>query len=196
MTFSRTSILSCFVVLVGGSITACGTLIGIGDPSLDSETEGGIMTAEAGMSRDTSMPMTTRDAAVTDTTPVGKDKDAGQIPCGAMSCPLPSSTCCVYHVTFSGYKEQCAATCPPPDVTEDELFTLHCSDFADCPGARCCMTFDFNGGGSSQCKTTCSSGDYLLCDPPPAANTCPNGYDPCRAFSQGFPSAFGYCRPG
>lgn len=180
MTSSRISLAACFVALAG-AVMACAAVIDIGDPALESSDAAAAPPVEASTPRDTST--------------VPQDASAPEgVACGSPTtlCGGGTPVCCTYHFRSGGYKYLCAATCAPPDSTEDFLATLKCTRFSDCPNQRCCARTSLSSA-SSTCKPSCADFEYLLCDPPPAANTCPDGYDECQAFSNGFSAAFGYC---
>lgn len=100
---------ACFVFAVGGAITACAAVIGIGDPSLDTE-EGGTLAAEASP-QPTVDASTVKDAAPQDT---GSRTDGASpvVPCTETNAQQLGGHC--YFVlpnasTQAAVKAACAA---------------------------------------------------------------------------------------
>lgn len=194
MTVSRTRIAACFVVVIiagSATVTACASVIGIGNPSLDTD-EGGTLPAEAS-SPEASPP---KDAAVVDS---GTDSpasvpDAGQLTCGTATCPLATTTCCSYRQTSGSveHKLECSAMCRPPDSTADGVIGLKCGRPSDCPGQKCCLRLTSNVSGTSKCEASCPSSFSVLtmCNPG-NSNACGGGS--CRSFQTALPSTYGYC---
>ena len=183
--FSLSRIAPCFVLAIGWTITACGSVIGIGDPALDTH-EGGTLPAEASTASDSGSSGSSVDSA----TP----PDAGQLPCGTATCPLATTVCCAYHQTQGSNSTtfECSATCRAPDAVADQVATLKCMQAADCGGRRCCLSPDGTAQRTSECKTSCSGGELTLCAP--SANQCGDGFV-CEGVPQDLPSTYRYCKP-
>lgn len=193
MTFSRTRIAACLVVLIGGGATACASVIGIGDPSLDTDEGGMTLPAEAS-TPEASPPKDAapQDAAVDSPVVV---PDAGQLACGAATCPIATTTCCAYHQTSGSpeHKLECSAMCRPTDATVNGVVGLKCGKPADCPGQgqRCCLRLTTIINGTSKCEASCNGDDaYTLCV---LGNSSTCGGRSCRSFQNALPSSFGYC---
>jgi len=192
-------------IVIASAATGCGALIGIEDGIADPGPETDAANGDAtGGGADAAKS----DAAVSDASPTPDAASAGpgaitkpggsttSLPCGGMTCPIPSESCCAYRSsTQQGlYTGVCAATCAPPSGTSDRVSVLKCSGPANCPSAtpRCCYHVTSGGAVGTSCETTCGSNDVVLCDPN-GPSTCAS-FRSCQHFTgQSMPPSWGYC---
>jgi hypothetical protein len=173
-------------------------------------SEGGVTPGTDGSS--TLDGTTTTDAPVVNTDPDGgTTTEAGpggtttSITCGATSCAIPGSVCCVYDNNGAPtFTFTCVTAtdggCPQVNGTNDHPPALSCTSFANCnPGDVCCVTLNNNDDVSSTCvpAAQCENGDTaVLCDPSaPDGGGCPPA-DPCdnnNINDWNLPRGFGTC---
>ncbi len=204
--------IACVVaIVIASAASGCGALIGIedgiADPGLgpdatssdattgtDATTDGAAGNMDAAMT-DSSAPVDAAPVA----TPIAKPGgNTTSLPCGTMTCAIPTESCCAYHsATQPGlYTGVCATTCAPPSGTNDRVATLKCSGPSNCPSSapRCCYHQMSSGAVETSCQTSCGSGsaDVMLCDPS-MPSIC--GFQrSCQHFAGNtMPATWGYC---
>jgi hypothetical protein len=194
-------------IVIASAATGCGALIGIedgiADPGLDATstdaTSGDATTTDARNSDAAMIDSSPAVDAAPVATPIGRPGgDTTSLPCGTMTCPIPSESCCAYRSSTQPglYTGLCATTCAPPSGTTDRVSVLKCSSAANCPSTapRCCYHQASNGATETTCQTQCGSGstDVMLCDPN-QPNSC--GLQRfCQHFTgNSMPPSWGYC---
>ncbi len=194
-------------IVIASAATGCGALIGIEDgvpdPGLDATsadaTSGDATTDASTGNTDAAMADSSVADAAPVPTPITKPGgDTTSLPCGSMTCAIPSESCCAYRSSTQPglYTGVCATTCAPPSGTDDRVSALKCSGPANCPSTapRCCYHQTSNGATETTCQTQCgtSFSDAVLCDPN-QPNSC--GFQrSCEHFTgNSMPPTWAYC---
>jgi hypothetical protein len=104
----------------------------------------------------------------------GAGGDTASIACGATTCAIPSSMCCVAALGSgkSSYTCETSATCARPPGG-GHTAGLKCSGAENCPALTVCCIRESSGNAASECQTSCTFGAAQLCDPRAADAGCP-----------------------